>query len=105
MIPIESKKTEVVFKALLENWFQVFSPPKYITLDSGGEFFSDFWSEQLTNVGITPNYKPKGSHAFVVEERNRLLKETLLEIRDSHPDWSLDIVLVHVMRVLNNLIG
>ena len=105
VVPIVSKKTEVVFKALLDHWFQVFSPPRYITLDSGGEFFSDFWSEQLTNMGITPNYRPRGSHAFVVEERNRLLKDTLLKIRDSHPDWSLDLVLVHVMRVLNNLIG
>ena len=64
VIPIVSKKTEVVLKALLDNWFQVFPPPKYITLDSGGEFFSDFRAEQLTNVGITPNYTPKGSHAF-----------------------------------------
>ena len=50
-------------------------------------------------MGITPNYKPKGSRAFVVEERNQVSKETLLETRVSHPE------LVHVMRVVNNLLG
>ena len=58
--------------------------------NGGGEFSSDVNDEDLTLLGTTPQYKPKGSRGFLVEEMHAPIRSVALKIRGENPPWDMN---------------
>ena len=71
----------------------------------GGEFKSFTWAKQLSILGTSMLFKPKGSHAHMVEARIGLLKNTLERLLRQFPESQMSDILAHSSAVLNALPG
>jgi transposase InsO family protein len=80
-IPIPSKETETVAKALVQHWITVFGQPMKIHSDQGGDTDSPFISELCQTLNIqksrTPGYSPWSNGGI---ERFHSTMETTLRI-------------------------
>ena len=56
-------------------------------------------------MGIRPTNKPKGSHAFLVEEMHGPVRSALLKICENDPQWDMDRVLIDVHEAVNDTPG
>ena len=103
---VPSKRSAEVLAAFRECWLMPYGIPTHVTLDSGGEFTSNAYGDEFSSMGILPHYKPKGSHAFIIENMHVPIRKTILKIfEDPLNDWGMDRILVDVLRVVNNTIG
>ena len=80
-----SKSPEDVWPAFLHGWIAPFGAPSNLITDSGGEFKSFTWAKRLSIFGTSMIFKPKGSHAHMVEARIGLLKNTLERLLRQFP--------------------
>ena len=102
---VNSKSPEDVWPALFQGWITPFGAPTNLITDSGGEFKSFTWAKQLSILGTNMSFKPKGSHAHMVEARIGLLKNTLERLLRQFPESQMGDLLAHSSTVLNTLPG
>lgn len=77
---IPDKRTATIIDALTVAWFEYFGPPQQIISDQEGALVSEeasVWSERW---GTSFRFKPKGSHASIVERHHQILREQLHRI-------------------------
>ena len=102
---VNSKSPGDVWPALFHGWIAPFGSPVNLVTDSGGEFKSFTWAKRLSVLGTQMIFKPKGSHAHVVESRIGLLKNTLERLLRQFPESQVTDVLAHSSAVINTLPG
>ena len=77
-------------------WLLPCGIPGEVILDTGGEFFSDVRGEEFPLLGIRPNNKHEGSHAYAP------VRSALLKICEENSQWDMDRVQVDVLKVVCN---
>ena len=78
---ITSKEPEAVLPAIVHLWFRVYMPPMFICSDQEGALFSDQGSTWADRWGVALRPKPKGTHAYVIERRNEILRQQYHKVR------------------------
>ena len=71
----------------------------------GRGVFSNIYAEELALLGSRPNNKPKGSHAFLVEEMHGPFRSALLKICENDSQWGTDRVPIDVHEAVNDALG
>ena len=74
---IPNKQTSTIIDAVTNSWFRHFGPPQLIVSDQEGGLVSEdaaIWSERW---GTSFRFKPKGSHASVVERHHQILRDQM----------------------------
>ena len=105
LIPVEDKKPETVWRALLSGWMCPMGHPREIVSDSGGEFAGDWFADACAEYDIVLRLRPRDSHAFLAESRNRVARASFEKLVLEHPDWPRDRILVAIVKSMNQLIA
>ena len=74
---IPNKQTTTIIDAVTNTWFKHFGPPQLIVSDQEGGLISEdaaIWAERW---GTSFRFKPKGSHATVVERHHEILRSQI----------------------------
>jgi hypothetical protein len=77
---VDNKQTATIIDMLTEAWFTYFGPPQLILSDQEGALISEesaVWSERWST---SFRFKPKGSHANIVERHHQILRDQLHKI-------------------------
>jgi hypothetical protein len=74
---VPDKQTETLLSALVSCWLRLYGPPGVIISDKEGSLFSEQCSIWAERWGTSMRYKARGSHAFIVERHNELLRQQI----------------------------
>ena len=74
---IPNKQTTTIIDGVTNAWFRHFGPPQLIVSDQEGGLISEdaaIWSERW---GTSFKFKPKGSHAAIVERHHQIVRDQI----------------------------
>ena len=78
---VKGKTTNDLIPTIIRIWFRLFGPPKTITADHEGSLCSEEASIAFERWGVSFKPKPVGSHAYIVERHNELLRTQFKHVK------------------------
>ena len=78
---VESKRAEHLIPALIEEWFRLFGPPTTIISDQEGGLCSEEAAIAFERWHVSFRPKPLGTHAYIAERHNDILRRQWLHIK------------------------